>query len=131
MIVLDTHAWIWWASNPERLSRRAKKAVDSAVEHKAIFISSISAWEVALLVAKNRLKLSMDGADWIAKSERLPFVNFVPVDNAIAIKSVALPEPFHADPADRIIIATAITMGVPVVTKDERILTYPHVESIW
>ena len=130
MIVLDTHAWVWWVSNPKSLSHRARRAVNMAAENNAFLISSISAWEVALLVAKNRLRLTMDVTDWIAKSEGLPFVNFIPVDNAIAIKSVALPEPLHNDPADRIIIATAIVMGAPVVTKDERIINYPHVNTI-
>jgi PIN domain nuclease of toxin-antitoxin system len=131
MIVLDTHVWIWWVSNLQPLSHRARKALDMSMEKNAIFISSISAWEVALLVARKRLKLTMGVTDWIAKSERLPFVTFVPIDNAIAVKSVGLPEPFHTDPADRIIIATAITMGAALVTKDERIINYPHVETIW
>ena len=120
MILLDTHAWVWFVSNPELLSKTAKNAVDSAMEQKEIFISSISAWEVALLVAKKRLYLTLEVTDWIAKSERLPFLQFLPVDNYVAVKSVNLPQPLHSDPADRIIIATAITIGAPVVTKDEK-----------
>ena len=65
MIVLDTRAWVWFVSNPELLSKAAKKAIDASMEQKGIFISSISAWEVALLTAKKRLKLSIDVADWI------------------------------------------------------------------
>ena len=131
MIVLDTHAWVWFISNPELLSERAKRYVDAAVEEKAIMISSISVWEVALLIAKKRLILTLELNDWIAKSEMLPFFKFIPVDNSIAIKSVNLPQPLHSDPADRIIIATAISLGVPLVTKDEKILKYPHVQTIW
>jgi PIN domain nuclease of toxin-antitoxin system len=131
MIVLDTHAWVWWVSNPEHLSHPARKAVDSAMKNDVILISSISTWEVALLVARDRLKLRMEVTDWITKSERLPFVEFIPIDNAIVVKSVSLPEPFHNDLADRIIIATAISMGAQVVTKDKRIIDYPHVETIW
>ncbi len=131
MILLDTHAWVWFVSNPELLSKTAKNAVDSAMEQKEIFISSISAWEVALLVAKKRLYLTLEVTDWIAKSERLPFLQFLPVDNYVAVKSVNLPQPLHSDPADRIIIATAITIGAPVVTKDEKVLNYPHVKTIW
>lgn len=81
MIVLDTHAWVWFVSNPELLSNAARKAVDASLEKKTVFISSISAWEVALLVAKERLKLTMDVTQWIGKSERLPFFMFIPVDN--------------------------------------------------
>lgn len=131
MIVLDTHAWVWFVSNPELLSKRAKESLDAAVEDNALLISSISAWEVALLVARKRLTLRLELSDWIAKSEMLPFVKFIPVDNSVAVKSVNLPQPLHSDPADRIIIATAISWGVPLVTKDEKILDYPHVQTIW
>lgn len=131
MIVLDTHAWVWFVSNPDLLSKPARKAVDAAMEQKEIFISCISAWEVALLVAKKRLRLTLEVPDWIAKSERLPFFHFLPVDNSIAVKSVNLPQPLHSDPADRIIIATAITIAAPVVTKDEKLLNYPHLKTIW
>lgn len=131
MIVLDTHAWVWFLSNPELLSKKAKRYVDAAVKEKAIMISSISAWEVAFLVARKRLILTLELSDWIAKSEMLPFFKFIPVDNSVAIKSVNLPQPLHRDPADRIIIATAISLGAPIMTKDEKILNYPHVQTIW
>jgi PIN domain nuclease of toxin-antitoxin system len=131
MIVLDTHAWIWFASKPEVLSRKAKKAIDAAVKEKSVLVSSISAWEVALLVKKKRLELSMDVADWLAKSENLPFIQFMPVSNSIAVKSVNLPQPLHPDPADRIIIATALSAGAPIVTKDKKISDYAHVRTIW
>ena len=131
MIVLDTHVWVWFVSNPELLSKVSRKAIDAAILKKAIYISSISAWEVALLVANKRLVLTIPVDDWITKSERLPFFQFLPMDNSIAIKSVNLPNPLHKDPADRIIVATAITIGAPIVTKDEKLLKYPHVETIW
>jgi PIN domain nuclease of toxin-antitoxin system len=131
MIVLDTHAWIWFTSKPEVLSRKAKNAVEAAVKGKSVLISSISAWEVALLVKKKRLTLSMDVTDWIAKSENLPFIQFIPVSNSIAVKSVNLPQPLHMDPVDRIIIATALSTGAPIVTKDKKILDYSHVKTIW
>ena len=128
MIVLDTHAWIWFVSNPELLSERARDAIDHALKNKGLFISSISAWEIALLVAKKRLTLTMSANDWIEKSEMLHFMNFISVDNSIAVKSVNLPPPIHSDPADRIIIATSMTMGYPLITKDEKILNYPQVQ---
>jgi PIN domain nuclease of toxin-antitoxin system len=131
MIVLDTHVWVWFVSNPELLSKPAKKAINAAMAQKEIFISSISAWEVALLVDKKRLELTLDITDWIAKTEKLQFFQFIPVDNSVAVKSVNLPQPLHSDLADRIIIATAITIAASVVTKDEKILNYPHVKSIW
>ena len=131
MIVLDTHAWIWWVSSPEYLSETAKQTIDEAATGKNIFISSISAWEIAILVSRGRLKLTMNPADWVAASEALPFFDFVPVSNSIALKSVQLPGILHDDPADRIIIATAVSLGAVLVTKDEKIRNYPHVKTVW
>ena len=131
MIILDTHVWVWFVSNPELLSQKSKKAIDIAMEEKNMFISSISAWEVAFLVSRKRLKLTMGTEDWISKSEMLPFLRFIPVDNSVAVKSVNLPEPLHNDPADRIIIATAISQGATLITKDEKILNYPYVKALW
>jgi PIN domain nuclease of toxin-antitoxin system len=131
MIVLDTHAWLWWVSDPELLSATARKFIEQAVEAESVHISSISAWEVAMLVDRGRLELTMAVEDWVAKSESLPFFNFVPVTNAIALKSVALPAPLHHDPADRIIVATAMALGATLVTRDEKILAYPHVKTAW
>lgn len=131
MILLDTHVWIWWISNPEKLPLKAVKAINLAREKNSVVISSISTWEIALLVEKGRLELSIDVRDWVRKIEGLPFVRFAAVDNTISLRSVFLPGVFHADPADRIITATAITMGIPLITKDEKILCYPHVHTIW
>ncbi|HLA27551.1 MAG TPA: type II toxin-antitoxin system VapC family toxin [Syntrophales bacterium] len=131
MIVLDTHAWLWWVSSPAILSETAKGIIDGAVTEKNIFISAISTWEVAVLVSRGRLKLTMSASDWVAASETLPFLNFVPVSNSIALKSVQLPGDMHDDPADRIIIATAISLGAVLVTKDEKIRNYPHVKTVW
>src|SRR5450756_1449269 len=131
MILLDTHAWIWWVSSPAFLSEVAKGIIDGAVTERNIFISVISTWEVAILVSRGRLKLTMSASDWVAASEALPFLKFVPVSNSIALKSVDLPGALHNDPADRIIIATAVSMGAILVTKDEKIRNYPHVKTVW
>ncbi len=131
MIVLDTHAWVWWVSGVEPISRTALDLINAAINQKAIYISSISVWEVAQLVARGRLRLTMDVYDWIAKSESMPFAHFIPVDNAIALKSVQLPGPLHSDPADRIIIATALALGFPLITRDEKIATYSHLKTVW
>lgn len=131
MIFLDTHAWIWWVSNPEFLSEKAKQIIDEAVANRNVLISTISTWEVAMLVSRGRLKLTMPPDDWVAASEALPFFDFVPVSNSIALKSVQLPGVLHNDPADRIIIATAISLGAVLVTKDEKIRNYEHVKTVW
>lgn len=131
MIVLDTHAWLWWLNNPEDLSTAARSRIEQSMASRSVYVSTISTWEVAMLVAKGRLRLSMDVNDWVAKTEALPFLHFLPVTNQIALKSVNLPGVIHSDPADRLIIATAMAHGGTLITRDEKILNYPHVETLW
>lgn len=84
-----------------------------------------------MLVEHGRLVLSMDVQSWIATAAAIDAVRFLPVDNEIALKSVTLPGNFHKDPADRMIVATARKLAVPLVTKDEKIRAYAHVKTIW
>lgn len=131
MIVLDTHAWVWWVSGMEELSSAAAALIDDGVRERSIRVSSISVWEVAMLVRRERLVLTMDVGDWIARSEALPFLRFVPVDNRIALAAAYAPEPLHSDPADRIIVSTARALGAALITRDRRLHDYPHVETVW
>ena len=131
VIVLDTHVLLWWLSNPEKLSLKAAEAIETAMNDRAIYVSSISSWEIAMLSARGRLELTIDVADWVAAAESLPFVYFIPVNNRIALKSVSLPDFAWPDPADRIIIATALSLRATLITRDRRILDYPHVQSRW
>jgi PIN domain nuclease of toxin-antitoxin system len=131
MILLDTHILVWFVSNPEKLSQAAIELVHEHSESGVVNVSAISVWELAMLEKKQRLKLSMPVETWLNKIESLPFISFIPVDNAIAIRSVQLPEPLHKDPADRIIAATAIGMDLTLVTKDERLLRYAPVHTVW
>lgn len=131
MIVLDTHALIWWVSDPSRLSSSARKTVSAHADRDQVLVSSISTWEIALLTMRSRLKLSIGTDDWIAHVEALDYIRFVPVDNRIALRSASLPELFNKDPADRMIVATAQQLRAQVVTADEKIRNYPYVETIW
>ena len=131
MIVLDTHAWVWWVADPRRLSRAVRDLIEASSSDGTVCISAISCWEVALLAKRGRLDLTMDVADWVARSEALPFVKFVAVDNHIALRSVSLPAPLHDDPADRIIVATALSVGATLVTMDRRLRRYRQVKTIW
>lgn len=131
MIVLDTHILLWWVNDPTTLSKPAKKAIDAAVKSRAVHVSCISSWEIALLVERGRLRLALDVRDWLCRCEALPFLTFVAVSNAIAVESVRLPDFPHADPADRIIAATALSLGAALVTKDDKLRNYPHVKTIW
>lgn len=84
-----------------------------------------------MLVKKGRLELRMDVEEWVARSEALPFLRFVPMNNQIAILSNQLADGLHEDPADRMITATALVMGATLVTRDRRLRDYPHVETLW
>ncbi|MEX2516777.1 MAG: type II toxin-antitoxin system VapC family toxin [Gammaproteobacteria bacterium] len=132
MIVLDTHAWIWWLSDPEQLSDPARQHLEQALSAAApVYVSTISSWEVAMLVRKKRLELTIDVEDWIAHAEAIEVIEFVPVSNHLALRSIQLPGQFHADPADRLIVATARYLGLPLVTRDSKMHDYPNVETIW
>ena len=132
MIVLDTHTLIWWVTgDTEQLSKAAAEAINEALQGGGILISSISAWEIAMLVAKERIALSMDVEQWLAVVGQIEGVRFVPVDNEIGVKSTELPGEFHKDPADRIIVATARKFAAPLVSADDKIRAYPHVKTIW
>ncbi len=132
MIVLDTHVLIWWASGESaQLSPAAVRAIDAEMTGGQIVISSISAWELAMLVARGRIDLSMDIEEWLAVVGQIEAVRFVPVDNETAVKSVELPGDFHKDPADRLIVATARKLAAPLVTADAKIRAYPHVRVVW
>ncbi len=128
MIVLDTAAWIWRASDPKQLSSRARRAIDEA---ERLLVSAISVWEVAMLVAKRRIQLDRAVEQWVDIALALPGIQLVALEPAIAVRSTKLPGDFHPDPADRMIVATALENAAPIVTPDERIRSYPHVQSIW
>ena len=131
MIVLDTHTLLWWASGERaQFSAEALSAIEAEMNGGQIMVSSISAWELAMLVAKGRIALSMDIAEWLSVVSQIEEVTFVPVDNEITVKSIELPGEFHKDPADRIIVATARKLAAPLITADEKIRDYPHVRTI-
>jgi PIN domain nuclease of toxin-antitoxin system len=128
VIVLDTHIWIGYIDDPESLPKAALEAIQSRRE--PVGISSISVWEVFMLERRGRLQLRIPVELWVEKCERLALFHFVPVDNTIARLAAGLPDPIHDDPADRIIIATALSRGATLVTKDRKILSYPHVKTL-
>lgn len=131
MIVLDTHALVWWVAGDSQLSQPARGAIEAEVEHGEILVSAISAWEVAMLAKAGRLALTMDAGAWLDTVAEVPAIRFVPVDVRISVQSVDLPGEFHKDPADRIIVATARHHSVPLISADLKIRDYPHVQTIW
>jgi PIN domain nuclease of toxin-antitoxin system len=130
LILLDTHALVWWVSGGP-LSANALRTIERHAPTRSLYVSSITVWEIATLVDRGRLALTLDVADWIARLETVDSLRFVPVDNRIALASTRLPGDLPRDPADRIIVATARWLDAPLVTRDARLAAYPHVETIW
>lgn len=132
MIVLDTHTLVWWVNGNDQLSPRARKAIETELsEEGEILVSAITAWEIAMLIEKGRLALTMDIDDWLATVESIEGVSFVPVEPDVAVQSVRLPGVFHPDPADRMIVALARHHSAPLVTADAKIQAYQHVKTVW
>ena len=132
MIVLDTHALIWWANQDRLLSAKAKSAIEGTLKRGGeVKISAISAWEVAMLVQRSRLALAMDLDEWLQAVTSIEGVTFVPISARTAAESARLPGAFHPDPADRMIVALARELNAPLVTADEKIQRYGHVRWIW
>ncbi len=119
MILLDTHVLLWLRAGDERLGHSAKRQIDQAWADDALAVSAISFWEIAMLGRKNRIRLPKNPQHWRRELLEQGLVE-IPVTGAIGLRAAAL-EGFHADPADRIIVATALE-GHQLVTADERIL---------
>lgn len=132
MIVLDTHTLIWWVDNPQKLSKKARNLVEKVkTKEKSILVSSITTFEIYLLIKSGKLELATHPDIWLEKIESLISVRFIPVDNRIAAYSVNLPNFSNKDPADRMIVATALLYGAKLVTSDEKIINYKKIQTVW
>jgi len=129
MILLDTQVLIWWTLKSDQLSEHHRKLIDSE-EHSGIAASAFSVWEVGMLVSKNRLKLSEPAQVWLDRVLAIPTVRVLEVTPQILLDSTQLPDDFHGDPADRIIVSTARAHRLALLTTDAKILTYKHVHSV-
>jgi len=131
VIVLDTNAWLFWVADPKRLTATARAAIEREEPRSGLVVSVISAWEIAVKVQKGKLELGTDLRSWLAGAAAYPGVVVRSLDLADAVESTLLPGKLHDDPADRMLIAVARRLGVPLVTADRAIRRYPHVETIW
>lgn len=131
MIVLDTAAWIWWVSDPMSLSVRARQAIVAEEATSGLLVSAMSVWEVAVKVALRKLTIDRDVRAWVAMASAYPGLTVLPLHPADALESTLLPGRFHKDPADRMIVAFARRLDVPLVTSDRALRRYRHVRTIW
>lgn len=129
--LLDTHVWVWWNMEPEKLSGRARSVLAEPERCEEFLLSAISVWEFSKLIAKERIAISCDAEGWILKAFQMPKLRLVPLTPSIALRSTTLPQPFHDDPADQIIVATAREEGATLLTADTLIRKYPHCRTLW
>lgn len=131
MIVLDTHALVWWAAGAAELSARARRAIQSAARREPVVASAISVFEIATAVRRDRLKLAVPLEQWLSDLRLLPELRFEPVSADIAQLAGAFEEAMPGDPADRIIVATAVKLQARLVTADNRLRQSRRVETVW
>ena len=132
MVLLDTHIWVWLNQGGGGVSDATRSHVAEAAGRGEAWVSVISVWEVALLEAKGRIGLTLPLSEWVTRALAPP-LRLAPLTPEIAVESGRLPPPFHSDPADRILTATARLEGLTLVTRDRRILAYAaqaHVTAV-
>ena len=130
MIIFDTHTWIWSNSATDALSNKVKKLIKKTpTDQRAV--ASISIWEFAMLASKGRINVKIDPKIWLDNAIKKTGIRIIEISPEIAVESCNLPGDFQNDPADRIIVATARIENMTLLTKDRKIIEYPHVNAVW
>lgn len=122
--LLDTHALVWLLEGNERLGQKSRDLINASAQAQSLYVSAITPWEIAMLVNKGRLSFGQEIGEWLRIALSMPGIQMVPLSIEISVASTQLLGDFHADPADRIIVATARHLGATLVTEDKLILTY-------
>ena len=128
-VILDTCALIWSIAEPDRLSRAAQAVLTS--DDTEVWVSPISCAEVACAVNRGRIKLDRHWRTWFRQYIELNEWEIFEIDLVTIEEAYSLPEPFHRDPVDRIVVASARRLDCPIVTADKKLIDYPHIETIW
>ncbi len=128
LIVLDTHAWIWHVTEDTRRGRGARLRIRRAPR---LGVHPVSCWEVAMLVAGERLRLSLATERWVDLALAYPKVELLPFTASAAVRAAGLGGSFPGDPADRFIVAAALEAGAPILTRDARISDWGQVSTVW
>ena len=124
LLLLDTHVWIWFMLANAELAVTGRQAINRAAASGQLRLAAISVWEAALLASRGRVTLSRPLAQWITEAVSAPGLSIEPLLPQIAVEACSLPEAFHRDPADRLIVATARVANATLMTRDQRILDY-------
>ena len=128
--LLDTHILIWWLNDSSRLSPAQQEVVASASAESPLLVSDISLWEVATLRSLGRIQLTIPLRAWLDKAVAPPLVRRHGISPAIAAELTTLPDSFHRDPADRILVATALVFGATLLTQNRRIVDAALVNTL-
>lgn len=128
MIVLDTHAWLWHVSAPERLSAGVRSAIASGEE---LGVCTISCWEVAMLERLGRIALDRPLREWVGRALADERLEAIPLSPEVALDAALLPAGFPADPADRIIYASARRLGAKLATRDVTLRRFDREGTVW
>lgn len=132
MIVLDTHVLVWWvAGETKNLSRKARQVLEQHGKRNELLISSISIFEIVTLERRGRLRFTVSASEWLGQVRRLPEFRIEPLTDDIAERAGQFGDVFPGDPADRLIAATALVRGIPLVTHDERLQGIEHLKTVW
>jgi PIN domain nuclease of toxin-antitoxin system len=128
--LLDTHIWLWWLLGDPRLSSDASDTLDGYAPDNRPWLCDISIWEVALLLDLKRLELDCSLQEFLRHATSPATVRVIPISTEVAVEMNTLPETFHRDPADRLIVSTARHMNLALATRDRLILDSGLV-NIW
>ena len=120
--LLDTHILLWWLATNSRLSTAQRAVIEAATADEPLCVSDITLWEIATLSSLGRIHLQLPLLEWLEKATSPPLVQRIPISPAVAAAVAELPDSFHRDPADRIIVATARVLGATLLTQDRRII---------
>lgn len=126
-LLLDTHVWIWASELPEELGPETQAVLRDA--ENDLFVSAVSSLEIARLVAVGRVSIKGNLLDWVTESLAALSCKTAELSHEVALGAYLLPEEFHRDPADRILVSTARRRILTLVTADRRILEYAHVQT--
>ena len=129
-LLLDTHFWIWWLTPKSPLKSAERDALDATAEAGGLCLAAISLWEAQLLHSKQRLQLPLPFSEWLTRATEPRVLTVLPLDRDVVIAVDGLPKRFHGDSADRLIVATARTHGIPLATRD-RVIRRSRTTKLW
>ena len=127
-LLLDTHVWFWALESPDRLGKRCRVALETT--DNVLTVATISSVELGQLQATGKVTFKGTLESWVRRGREALDLQTAELSHAIALLAYALPGAFHKDPADRMLVATAVHLGLTFVTADERILAYPNVMTL-